>query len=212
MDHGQSLYKTGASSQCVTAGTEEEDAGDDMLLRHRREFWWFPHMWSHMQPHLFHNRSVLADQMRLNKQFALVRLLDLFPILSPRDSVSFLTPSPGPTPWIPFPTLSSFLSLEASPPSLPSTPQTSPGPGESLYHSQEHGIPTDLGYAVAPHHSGVYPIHTQLYEAWKSVWGIQVTSTEEYPHLRPARYRRGFIHNGIMVRAPTTDFPVQIEL
>lgn len=72
MDHGQSLYKTGASSQCVTAGTEEEDAGDDMLLRHRREFWWFPHMWSHMQPHLFHNRSVLADQMRLNKQFALV--------------------------------------------------------------------------------------------------------------------------------------------
>ncbi|XP_047408282.1 bifunctional heparan sulfate N-deacetylase/N-sulfotransferase 2 isoform X2 [Sciurus carolinensis] len=73
------------------------------------------------------------------------------------------------------------------------------GPGESLCHSQEHGIPTDLGYAVAPHHSGVYPIHTQLYEAWKSVWGIQVTSTEEYPHLRPARYRRGFIHNGIMV-------------
>ncbi|XP_056675479.1 bifunctional heparan sulfate N-deacetylase/N-sulfotransferase 2 isoform X3 [Monodelphis domestica] len=72
-------------------------------------------------------------------------------------------------------------------------------PDESLCHSQEHGIPTDLGYAVAPHHSGVYPIHTQLYEAWKSVWGIQVTSTEEYPHLRPARYRRGFIHNGIMV-------------
>lgn len=53
---------------------------------------------------------------------------------------------------------------------------------------------------MAPHHSGVYPVHTQLYEAWKSVWGIQVTSTEEYPHLRPARYRRGFIHNGIMVR------------
>lgn len=100
----------------------------------------------------------------------------------------------------PFPTLSILLSVEASPPSLPSTPQTSPGPGESLCHSQEHGIPTDLGYAVAPHHSGVYPIHTQLYEAWKSVWGIQVTSTEEYPHLRPARYRRGFIHNGVMVR------------
>ncbi|MEQ2277457.1 Bifunctional heparan sulfate N-deacetylase/N-sulfotransferase 2, partial [Xenotaenia resolanae] len=65
----------------------------------------------------------------------------------------------------------------------------------------EHGIPTDMGYAVAPHHSGVYPVHTQLYEAWKFVWGIKVTSTEEYPHLRPARYRRGFIHNGIK-RAP----------
>ncbi|CAD7675685.1 bifunctional heparan sulfate N-deacetylase/N-sulfotransferase 2 isoform X1 [Vulpes vulpes] len=127
-------FNLGFSGKFYHTGTEEEDAGDDMLLKHRREFWWFPHMWSHMQPHLFHNRSVLADQMRLNKQFAL-----------------------------------------------------------------EHGIPTDLGYAVAPHHSGVYPIHTQLYEAWKSVWGIQVTSTEEYPHLRPARYRRGFIHNGIMV-------------
>lgn len=64
---------------------------------------------------------------------------------------------------------------------------------------QEHGIPTDMGYAIAPHHSGVYPVHSQLYEAWKSVWGIKVTSTEEYPHLRPARYRRGFIHNGIQV-------------
>lgn len=64
---------------------------------------------------------------------------------------------------------------------------------------QEHGLPTDMGYAVAPHHSGVYPVHSQLYEAWKSVWNIQVTSTEEYPHLRPARYRRGFIHNGIQV-------------
>lgn len=56
-----------------------------------------------------------------------------------------------------------------------------------------------MGYAVAPHHSGVYPVHVQLYEAWKQVWGIRVTSTEEYPHLKPARYRRGFIHNGIMV-------------
>ncbi|TRZ00248.1 hypothetical protein DNTS_015862, partial [Danionella cerebrum] len=63
----------------------------------------------------------------------------------------------------------------------------------------EHGIPVDLGYAVAPHHSGVYPVHIQLYEAWKKAWGIQVTSTEEYPHLKPARHRKGFIHNQIMV-------------
>ncbi|XP_030628856.1 bifunctional heparan sulfate N-deacetylase/N-sulfotransferase 2 [Chanos chanos] len=127
-------FNLGFSGKFYHAGTEEEDEGDDMLLRHRQEFWWFPHMWSHMQPHLFHNVSVLAEQMRLNKLFA-----------------------------------------------------------------QEHGIPTDMGYAVAPHHSGVYPVHSQLYEAWKSVWGIKVTSTEEYPHLRPARHRRGFIHNGIQV-------------
>lgn len=54
-------------------GTEEEDEGDDMLLQHKEEFWWFPHMWSHMQPHLFHNVSVLSEQMRLNKLFAQVR-------------------------------------------------------------------------------------------------------------------------------------------
>lgn len=68
-----------------------------------------------------------------------------------------------------------------------------------LMHWQEHGIPTNMGYAVAPHHSGVYPVHMQLYEAWKKAWGIRVTSTEEYPHLKPARYRKGFIHNNIMV-------------
>lgn len=63
----------------------------------------------------------------------------------------------------------------------------------------EHGIPVDSGYSVAPHHSGVYPVHELLYSAWRHVWGIRVTSTEEYPHLRPARLRRGFIHRGIMV-------------
>lgn len=57
---------------CVCSGTDEEDRGDDMLLQHRMDFWWFPHMWSHMQPHLFHNVSVLAEQMRLNKIFAQV--------------------------------------------------------------------------------------------------------------------------------------------
>ncbi|XP_054717461.1 bifunctional heparan sulfate N-deacetylase/N-sulfotransferase-like, partial [Uloborus diversus] len=65
--------------------------------------------------------------------------------------------------------------------------------------SQKHGIPLDSGYSVAPHHSGVYPVHEPLYEAWKRVWNVRVTSTEEYPHLRPARLRRGFIHRNIMV-------------
>ncbi|XP_032080375.1 bifunctional heparan sulfate N-deacetylase/N-sulfotransferase 4 [Thamnophis elegans] len=127
-------FNLGFSGKFYHTGTIEEDEGDDLLLGSVDEFWWFPHMWSHMQPHLFHNESSLVEQMILNKEFAL-----------------------------------------------------------------EHGIPTDIGYAVAPHHSGVYPVHIQLYEAWKKVWGIKVTSTEEYPHLKPARYRQGFIHNGIMV-------------
>ncbi|XP_069782688.1 bifunctional heparan sulfate N-deacetylase/N-sulfotransferase 4 isoform X2 [Narcine bancroftii] len=127
-------FNLGYSGKFYHTGMLAEDEGDDMLLKYVNKFWWFPHMWSHMQPHLFHNESVLADQMILNKEFAL-----------------------------------------------------------------KHGIPIDMGYAVAPHHSGVYPVHVQLYEAWKKVWGIKVTSTEEYPHLKPARYRHGFIHSGIMV-------------
>ncbi|XP_038611112.1 bifunctional heparan sulfate N-deacetylase/N-sulfotransferase 4 isoform X2 [Tachyglossus aculeatus] len=127
-------FNLGFSGKFYHTGTEEEDEGDDLLLGSVDEFWWFPHMWSHLQPHLFQNESSLMEQMILNKEFAL-----------------------------------------------------------------EHGIPIDMGYAVAPHHSGVYPVHIQLYEAWKKVWGIKVTSTEEYPHLKPARYRRGFIHNSIMV-------------
>uniref|UniRef100_UPI00398EAFF6 bifunctional heparan sulfate N-deacetylase/N-sulfotransferase 1b n=1 Tax=Pristiophorus japonicus TaxID=55135 RepID=UPI00398EAFF6 len=127
-------FNLGFSGKFYYTGTDEEDKGDNLLLSEVSEFWWFPHMWSHMQPHLFYNQSVLAEQMLLNKQFAL-----------------------------------------------------------------EHGMPIDMGYAVAPHHSGVYPVHIQLYEAWKQVWGMKVTSTEEYPHLRPARFRRGFKHNGIMI-------------
>jgi len=38
----------------------------------------------------------------------------------------------------------------------------------------EHDIPVDNSYAVSPHHSGVYPVHEQLYEAWAKVWKIQV--------------------------------------
>lgn len=62
----------------VCVGTQEEDDGDDLLLKYVDEFWWFPHMWSHMQPHLFHNESSLMEQMILNKDFALVRKNDTF--------------------------------------------------------------------------------------------------------------------------------------
>ena len=65
--------------------------------------------------------------------------------------------------------------------------------------AQAMGINSEFKYSVAPHHSGVYPVHEQLYDAWKRVWDIEVTSTEEYPHLRPARLRRGFVHRGMKV-------------
>ncbi|GAB6028457.1 hypothetical protein CHUAL_002617 [Chamberlinius hualienensis] len=127
-------FNLGFSGKFHHTGTGEENRGDDMLLEHVDEFWWFCHMWRHMQPHLFDNITELEEEMRHNKLFA-----------------------------------------------------------------KEHNIPTDSGYSIAPHHSGVYPVHEILYEAWKRVWNVRVSSTEEYPHLRPARLRRGFIHRAIMV-------------
>ncbi|XP_050817484.1 bifunctional heparan sulfate N-deacetylase/N-sulfotransferase 1 isoform X3 [Gopherus flavomarginatus] len=155
-------FNLGYSGKFFHTGTDAEDEGDDLLLSYVKEFWWFPHMWSHMQPHLFHNQSVLAEQMTMNKKFAVV---------SER--------------------IRSYLEGTHT--------RHKPSADKAGCRVQEHGIPTDMGYAVAPHHSGVYPVHVQLYEAWKQVWAIKVTSTEEYPHLKPARYRRGFVHNGIMV-------------
>ena len=64
---------------------------------------------------------------------------------------------------------------------------------------QDYSIPVDQHYSVAPHHSGVYPVHEELYTAWRNIWDVKVTSTEEYPHLYPYWRRRGFIHRGIMV-------------
>ncbi|ESO93397.1 hypothetical protein LOTGIDRAFT_232790 [Lottia gigantea] len=65
--------------------------------------------------------------------------------------------------------------------------------------AQENFIPVKQNYAVAPHHSGVYPVHEELYKAWRNVWDVKVTSTEEYPKLNPSLRRRGFIYKGIMV-------------
>ncbi|KAG0711310.1 Bifunctional heparan sulfate N-deacetylase/N-sulfotransferase [Chionoecetes opilio] len=67
------------------------------------------------------------------------------------------------------------------------------------YPEENAGDRMLLGYSIAPHHSGVYPVHEPLYDAWKKVWNVRVTSSEEYPHLYPARLRRGFIHRNIMI-------------
>ena len=71
----ETLVPYGFALVRVTGVSSEEDEGDDLLLRSVDEFWWFPHIWSHMQPHLFHNESSLVEQMILNKEFALVSTL-----------------------------------------------------------------------------------------------------------------------------------------
>ncbi|XP_077999800.1 bifunctional heparan sulfate N-deacetylase/N-sulfotransferase-like [Glandiceps talaboti] len=127
-------FNLGFSGKFYHSGMDEEDDGDDAIIQYAHKFWWFPHMWNHMQPHLANNETLLRAEMIKNRQFA-----------------------------------------------------------------KDHDIPVETNYSVAPHHSGVYPVHTQLYEAWRKVWNVQATSTEEYPHLRPAIKRRGFIHRNIKV-------------
>ena len=91
----------GYSGKFFNHGTEEENKGDQYLLRqyfffenitkkkvcvprrelafgfleHAKEFTWFGHMWSHQQPHLYENISLLEGDMILNKNFAIVSFL-----------------------------------------------------------------------------------------------------------------------------------------
>ncbi|CAJ0584851.1 unnamed protein product, partial [Mesorhabditis spiculigera] len=60
-------------------------------------------------------------------------------------------------------------------------------------------LPVPFPYSISPQHAGVFPAHAPLYDAWKKIWNVSVTATEEYPHLRPPSDRRGFIHKGIKV-------------
>lgn len=64
---------------------------------------------------------------------------------------------------------------------------------------EQHGLLNELHYAVAPQHAGVYPVHEELYAAWKKVWDVRVSSTEEYPHFAPTARRRGFQHEQVAV-------------
>lgn len=37
---------------------------------------------------------------------------------------------------------------------------------------------TTLRYAISPQHSSVYPVYDALYNAWRIIWNVTVTSTE----------------------------------
>ncbi|CAL2041799.1 unnamed protein product [Caenorhabditis brenneri] len=65
--------------------------------------------------------------------------------------------------------------------------------------AQNMHLPVDYPYAIAPQHDGVFPVHEEMFEAWKKVWNVSVTATEEYPHFKPPTARKGFIHSGIHV-------------
>ena len=70
-------YNLGFSGSYFLAGNREEDEGDEELILQRDEFWWFPHMWKHIQPH----RSVLGTGPGASKAVlvsVLYSLADIF--------------------------------------------------------------------------------------------------------------------------------------
>ncbi|CAE1327480.1 NDST2 [Acanthosepion pharaonis] len=208
-------FNLGFSGKYYQKGTPEENLGDQLLIEKRDHFWWFPHMWHHEQPHKF-QLPALERGMSQNYHFAKIysptpnrKVFPSPPLSSYTDTIIHSIKS--------FFFLSLFLSLCG----FTAEANQFWWFGHTWTHTQAHlhdnvttleeemilnkefsqkyKIPVTTNYAVAPHHSGVYPVHEPLYEAWRKVWNISITSTEEYLHLRPARRRRGFIHRGIKV-------------
>ncbi|CAM4809949.1 unnamed protein product [Rotaria magnacalcarata] len=70
----------------------------------------------------------------------------------------------------------------------------------NLAFAQKYKLPLDRNYAVAPHHSGIYPINPIIYDIWPRIMNFTVTSTENYPyHFMLSSERRGFIYKGLSV-------------
>ncbi|TPP53334.1 putative heparan sulfate n-deacetylase/n-sulfotransferase [Fasciola gigantica] len=126
-------FNLGFCGQFFERANSMDRPGYETILKYRNDFWWFDHLWNHLQPHKL-NFSTLMDLMHRNKHFAEV-----------------------------------------------------------------HDIPVSSDYAVAPHHSGVYPIVPDLYEAWRRVWNLSCTSTVHYPHLLTPRPHLGFRYSDVQV-------------
>lgn len=65
--------------------------------------------------------------------------------------------------------------------------------------AEKYSIPVRYAYAVSPYHSGIFPVLDSLYDAWKEVWNVTATSTQQYPRVFMMGPRRGFRFNGIQV-------------
>jgi len=60
------FYKT-ANTEALS---EEKQQGDNSWLKNASKFYWFDHMWSHMQAHWFETADELYNYMKQGKQFA----------------------------------------------------------------------------------------------------------------------------------------------
>ena len=84
-----------------------------------------------------------------------------------------------------------------------------------IFILKKYKLPLDPTYAVAPHHTGIYPINPVVYEIWSRIMNINVTSTENYPyHFDISSNRRGFIYRDLSVRSslnPNTNLANSFE-
>ena len=65
-------FNLGFSGKYFLHGNNEENEGDQELLKNTSEFWRFDHMWGHKQPHLCDNFDELKKQIEMNIEFAKV--------------------------------------------------------------------------------------------------------------------------------------------
>ncbi|KRZ22591.1 Bifunctional heparan sulfate N-deacetylase/N-sulfotransferase, partial [Trichinella pseudospiralis] len=167
------VYNLGFCGRFYGRGNDLDRSGDEMLIEKAANFRWFPHQWRHAKAHQL-NSTVFSSQMLQNLQFAKV---------SQAEQLH----------WFPH----SWAHMQAH--WKVNVTELLEDMNHNEGFAEQHDIPVQWSYAVSPHHSGVYPVHDPLYDAWKSIWKIKVTSTEQYPHLKPASLRRGFVYKDIMV-------------
>ena len=63
-------FNLGFSGYYFKRGSAEENEGDELLIKYRHKFWWFPHMYRHIKPHKAKSLHELIERMMKNKLFA----------------------------------------------------------------------------------------------------------------------------------------------
>ena len=69
-------FNLGFSGYHYLRGNEEEDKGDNELIKNAKKFWWFSHMWTHRKAHQIKTPQELKDELMMNLDFAKVTSYD----------------------------------------------------------------------------------------------------------------------------------------
>lgn len=64
-------FNLGYSGKYFKSGNDDEDKGDESLLKSSSNFTWFCHTWSHSKAHLASNVKIIKDELIKNRNFGL---------------------------------------------------------------------------------------------------------------------------------------------